>query len=448
MIENAVIAQGQAESRRAMAPRRSFEVQDLLFAATTVSIISGVNLGGTRIPLFVLFVVLVGALNAKSFVTRLAPIFLVPPLVLFLAAHLISSFRVSTGNGLFLVAQAAVLIAFVWVFVVRYATRPMRHYFAATGIGLLAFLAYVIGWHISQGFYFSWKRLTDAKAVFNILPLMLVIAARSPSPLTRRLFPTLVAALIVAILISGERKAYILLLLASPLLINLRNPVTYILPFVLIVSAPVAVSLERSGYVARQIDTLQELVQGRVVKTISNEGRSTALSAAYQVFKLYPIFGVGTNAGLAYAQHTDPLMGAPHNEWVRVASENGVVGLFFYSMTVAWGIYGAMRRTVLGRERSHIEREIAFVLTAMLVLYITLEAFDFIVLLAFLIIPFVQYLRLDPQDTRAAYSEPASRPVELRHPMRLGRESRATQRGQGKPTRARLHINSNGRDRA
>jgi O-antigen ligase len=435
MTENAVPGQARAEQRRTFALGRRFDLQDLLFAATTVSIISGVNLGGTRVPLFVVFVVLVAALNAKSFLTRLAPIFLVPPLILFLALHLISSFRLSTGNGLFLVAQAAVLTAFVWVFVVRYATRPMGRYFAATGIGLLAFLAYVIGWHISQGFYFSWKRLTDAKAVFNILPLMLVIAARSPSPLTRRLFPALAAALIVAILISGERKAYILLLLASPLLINLRNPVTYILPFVLIVSAPVAVSLERSGYIARQIDTLQELVQGRVVKTISNEGRSTALSAAYQVFKLHPIFGIGTNGELAYAQRSDPMMSAPHNEWARVASENGVVGLFFYSMTVVWGIYGSMRKTVLGRERSHIEREIAFVLTAMLILYVTLEAFDFIVLLAFLVIPFVQYLRLDPQDARTAYSEPAS-PPRWSGPFGTARPRGASQSAMGRSRRA------------
>src|SRR6185295_5760033 len=106
--------------------------------------------------------------------------------------------------------QAIILMAFVWVFIGRYATRPMGGYFAATGIGMLGFLAYVVGWHIANGFYFSWKRLTDAKAVFDVLPLILVIAARSRSRITRTLYPLLVLALVAAIFISGERKAYIL----------------------------------------------------------------------------------------------------------------------------------------------------------------------------------------------------------------------------------------------
>jgi O-antigen ligase len=377
---------------------RWLDLQDILFAVTTVSAISGITLGDTPVPLFVVFVVALVALNARLFISPLGQIFLVPPLIIFLGVHLVCALRTGTGEAAFFTAQAVILAAFVWVFVGRYATRPMRGYFAATGVGMLGLLAFVIGWHVANGFYFSWKRLPDAKAVFDVLPLFLVVAARSRSRITRLLFPALLLVLVAVIFISGERKAYILLIMVTPLLVNFRNPVTYALPFLLLVSMPVALSLERSGYVERQLETLQGFVEGRVVKTISNEGRSDAVQMAYQTFKAHPVFGVGTNAEQRYAQRFDPKVAAPHNEWLRVAAENGIVGLFFYAATVVWGLVGLGRGHVLGRVRSRAERAVAFTLTAMLLIYISLEAFDFIVLLAFLLIPFVQYLRLDPTE--------------------------------------------------
>ena len=375
---------------------KDITIQDLVFAAATVTAISGMNLGDTSIPVFVVFIFLSVLLNTKDILTPIAPVFVIPPLIIFLIIHVTSALKGGTGAAAFYLAQAFILITFVWLFVARYAVRPMNGYLTASGLGLLGLLVYVAGWHITHGFYFSWKRLSDAKAVFDVLPLMLVIAARSSNLLTRRLFPLLAVFFIIAIFISGERKAYILLVLISPLLLNLRNPVTYVLPFLLILSAPVIVSLEKSGYVARQIETLQGFAEGRVVRTISNEGRSAAADVAIRTFKSHPILGVGTNQSLALVRRYDRTMAAPHNEWLRVAAENGIVGLFFYGATVLWGVLGAFRPTVLGRSRSSNERAVAFAFAAMLLIYFSLEAFDFIVLLAFMMLPFVQYLRLDP----------------------------------------------------
>lgn len=374
------------------------DLQDILFAAATLSAINGVNVIGKSIPLFVVFVVALVICNIRTLRAPATLIFTVPPLVIFLIVHLLSSLRLGAGNAAFLVAQAGVLAAFTGLFITRYAARPMGGYFAITGVFMLMLMAYVIGWHVMNGYYFSWKRLSDAKAVFNVLPLLLVIAARSPNPLTRRIYPLLVVALVTAIMISGERKAYILLVLVSPLLVNFGNPLTYVLPFLLIVSLPVAVSLERTGYIARQINTLEGFSEGRVVNTISNEGREAAVQAAVRIFKEHPVLGVGTNREPVIAQQFDPTISVPHNEWLRVSAENGVIGLFFYAVTVLWGIAGLLKVHVLGRTRSVAERQIAFALTAMLVLYISFEAFDFIVLQAFMLIPFVPYLRLDPRD--------------------------------------------------
>jgi apolipoprotein N-acyltransferase len=71
------------------------------------------------------------------------------------------------------------------------------------------------------------------------------------------------------------------------------------------------------------------------------------------------------------------------------------------------GHVGAVRTRVKGRYRSRAEKEAALALVAVLIMYISLEAFDFIVLLAFLLIPFIQYLRLMPQSPAPAVFRPA-----------------------------------------
>jgi O-antigen ligase len=234
--------------------------------------------------------------------------------------------------------------------------------------------------------------------VFSVLSLVLVVASRSPRPLTRAVFPVLVAISLTAILFSGERKAYILLALTSPFLLNFRNPLTYIVPLVLVCAIPVLIDLDKSGYVERQLGTLVGFAHGEVVQTRSNEGRAEAVWAAKRTFEQHPTFGVGTNAVAGMVNRLDPTIPAPHNEWLRVAAENGVVGLFLYALSVFWGVAGLFRSQVLGRRRSRSEKAIAAVFVFMLLLYVSFEAFDHIVTLAFMLIPFVQYLRLDPAD--------------------------------------------------
>jgi hypothetical protein len=387
----------------------SLDLQDVLFGATTVCAISGIKLGSTPVPLFALFVILAVLLNLRLFNPVLAPLFAAPPLLMFLLDHDISAFRGGLGLGVFFVAQSILLCSFVWVFVARYAYRPMGGYLRVTGIGVVGLLAFVVIWHIANGFYFSWKHFTDAKAVFDFLPLLLVVMKRSPHPWVRAIFPAVCIIFIAALLISGERKAYILLGITGIFLLDFRNPLTYTLPLAIILAAPIVLSVDKSGYVARQVDTLAEFAQGRVAKTISNEGRLSAARTEIEIFKSHSVFGVGTLASVALARRYDPDMPAAHNEWLRVAADDGLVGLFFYALSVLWGVVGVLRPVVLGRRRSRQEIEIALTTITMLILYISLEAFDFIVLLAFMLIPFIQYLRMDPMDgATAAAHDPST----------------------------------------
>lgn len=373
--------------------------RDLLFAATVVFAISGVRAPHFHTPIFVLFSVLVLAASYRSMVKlRLTGRFLVLPLACFLCWHLYEAFRLGRHNGLIFTLQAASVSIFVLAFVNRYSQVPMRRFLAYSGVGYTLLLAFVVGYHVLHHRIVSYKFLADPKAVFDLLPLMLVVNKRTKGPKSLLVTWIIPAAFVLFLFLSGERKAYILLILFSPLLINLRSPITYVLPLVLLAATPVVLSFEKTGYVARQIGTLEDFSNGKVTKTSSNELRQSAVEIAWRLFKEHPADGVGTN-GFPYEmyQRTGEADGT-HNEWMRVLSENGIVGFTFYAWTVLYGLFGLFRKRTWGRTRSINERIIASCLFLTLVMYFSFEAIDFIVVTAFVLTPFVQFLRLDPDE--------------------------------------------------
>jgi O-antigen ligase len=377
--------------------------RDLLFAVTSVSILCGIKVPGVGLPIFVLFAIAVTAVSVNTL--RHSPYIkyaLVPPLLIFLVIHLAFAFRVSLSNGAIFVFQAISDGVFVLCFLNRYCQVSMRRYLHLTGLGMGMLLAFVVGYHLMHHQFVSWKRLSHPKAVFDLLPVMLLVLRRSRSKLSQRLFAVLVPIFLVCILLSGERKAYILLALLAPLLINFRSPITYLMPFVLAFVLFAGLSLDRVGYVSRQINTLSRLAEGQTSHTISDDTRSWAVNHAKQKFLANPIIGVGTNG---YGLDIDPELNenqAPHNEWLRVAAENGILGLFFYIATIAWGFVGLIRTRVGRRVRTLDEKFVAFALFLTFVIYLSFEALDFVVIMSFLFTPFVQYLRLDPNDCAPA----------------------------------------------
>lgn len=374
---------------------------DLLYAAGCVSLICGLNLVG-NVPVFTVFAALtlltsLRSLSRSTFLKHL----LVPPLLVFLTIHFSSAFRMSLSNGLIFLLQGLVIAAFVTAFVNRYAQISMVRYLRLTGIGMTALLIFVVAYHLAHHRYVSWKLLSDPKAVFDVLPIMLLVLRYSRTKAAKAMFPILLPLFTMLILLSGERKAYLLMLLFAPLLINFRSVTTYVLPFLAIGAISIGVSLDRSGYVQRQISTLEQFVQGKTERTVSNESRSWAIRHAGKLFVENPILGVGTNG---YSRTVDPslhLNSATHNEWLRVAADNGIVGLFFYTAALIWGFVGLLRPRVGARTRTSQEKILAFGLFATFVMYLSFEAIDFIVMTAFILAPLVQFLRLDPNAAQA-----------------------------------------------
>jgi O-antigen ligase len=371
----------------------------MLFAASSVALISGINLPASKIPLFTLFALVTFVVSAQSIVrSQFTRHLFVPPLLIFIFIHLLFAFRPSISNGLLFVLQTMVVGAFVVAFANRYSQIGMARYLRLTGFGMMGLLAFVVGYHLTQGVYTSYKLLDDPKAVFVLVPLMLLVLRRSSAPAAKVLLPLLLPVLIVITLLSGERKAYMLLALVSPFLLNFRSLSTYMLPLVLALAISAGLSLDRSGYVERQLNTFSQLAQGSTTKTISDDARSWALQHATQVFVDNPIIGVGTNGYGDTVALSSNENKAPHNEWLRVAADNGVVGLIFFAATLVWGFVGILRTRVGHRVRTADEKIVSLVLFATLLIYLSFEAFDLIVLTAFILTPLLQFLRLDPND--------------------------------------------------
>jgi O-antigen ligase len=377
---------------------------DLLFASASVVSISGLDVPlAPHVPIFVAFVALTTLASAKSLVQKRSVGAFVPPLFAFMCVHLTFAFRISVANGVAIVLQAVVVSLFVWAFVTRYSRMSMRRYLAFTGIGMVGMLAYVLGYHFSQGQFTSLKLLDDPKAVFNVLPVMLVVLHFNERRASKYLYAVLLPLFVAAILLSGERKAYILMGLVAPLLLKSRPIATYTALLVAIVLAvSLAMAFDHGGYISGQLGTLSSFAHGRVESTLSDDRREWAIAFARQLFEQHPIIGVGTNGYAAAVGHEFHEVSGAHNEWMRVAAENGIVGLFFYAATVLWGLVGLLRHRVGSRIRSAHEKIIALALLLTFVVYLSFEALDFVVMLSFCLIPVVQYLRLDPEDQSSA----------------------------------------------
>ena len=392
---------GRVPMQRARTQRRPVaeslsRLRDFLFAAASVSTLSDLRVG--HIPIFVAFVILIVAANFQSLIAfRYSLRAFVPPLFCFMLIHLTSAFRLSHGNGALFVFQSLVVSIFVWAFITRYSQVSMRRFLFYSGIGFSGILAVVIGYNVIHKRYFSWKLLLQAKSVFDLLPFMLLILRRSNTRSSQILYPVLLPLFIIFVLVSGERKAYIMLALMSPFLINFRNPLVYVAPLVAAALVPIALAVKGGGgYVSYEIGTLLSLGHGKVEHSISNDLRAKAIGLSWQLFKEHPIFGVGTNGyhKVALVLYQDGL--GVHNEWMRVLAENGLVGIFFYFLTVLWGFFGLFKSKSWGRTKTVNERILAYGFFVTCTLYLSFEALGFITLTAFFFIPLLQHLRWEP----------------------------------------------------
>jgi len=153
----------------------------------------------------------------------------------------------------------------------------------------------------------------------------------------------------VVIFMSGERKAYIFALLAFLIWTGPRKFWRYgILAIIAVPVLWITASADRTGYLHRQVTSLEALLSGQITQDISesqllDKNRPTTLSNAEREFtnqraeamwKKQPLLGIGTHAFEIQAEQDTSVPEAfrlgIHGEFYRALYENGVVGLMLY----------------------------------------------------------------------------------------------------------------------
>jgi hypothetical protein len=402
----------QAVGPTGRAPARDFydhPIFDVWFALTLTALFFGQLVGPGKAFLFV-------AMSALALVAHI-PLLLRPgelrklfnlPLFIFLAIHVGFAMRVSMDMFQLKLFQAVIVLGFAWSFVARYSRYDMRRFYRWAAIFLVATIAITILFHISIHRYVTWKYLGDTKNAFALLPFVLVAFLTGKSPAARRYGLLAVLVATVLILMSGERKGYIMLALALPFVLNLRNPLTYLAPLVLVAAVPALEMLDSTGYIQRQIETLVHFGGDSAPKTFSTMQREWTANYVKSIIPHHPLIGVGTNGYAPIVQDEyrtaflnrsgiiNPGLGI-HGEPTRIMVENGAVGVLAVLSLIVYAMLNLTRTWVgqAGRFRSPREKLLAAFLMGTFLIHMAAEAWDTTMILAYCLVGYLALLRLD-----------------------------------------------------
>lgn len=338
------------------------------------------------------------------------------PLCLFAGIYVLSAFSVGFDNGVRELVQATLVFGFVTAFAARYSTHSLRQFFKAFAPVAVLILGYTIYWHISNGFYFQWKRLGEPKALFDLLPLMAAAWIWS-----RNRFPAVLGVLLLAlvgvlILLSGERKAYVAFILALALMLNPRHPLAYLAPLAALAGVYFAVQLFDVPYITRQVNTLLALV-GLVPApdSISSVQRAWQLHVGMILFNTSPLFGVGTNgfSEITRRMYSENFVGL-HGEFLRILVENGIVGLTAYLLLLG-GVVARLIRPLPGAFGASREHRVAWLWFLSLLVYTSFEGANQLLMVLQYSLAYVPLLNFGPTwrppPAAAESPRPASAPL-------------------------------------
>ncbi len=321
---------------------------DLMFAAAAATLFFHAEISLTlaqgfhvRAPLNAPLMVLASLLGLVGFVKRSSLAATMSwSLALFVTLHIVSAYRLGMVNGTRELTEAVMVFAFALSFGARYSRASIHRFYIFFLPMAAAIMFYNIGWHVSQGLYYMWKRLYNPKALFDLLPLL--VAAWL---LTRPKFPLMQAFVLMTmagaiILLSGERKAYISFIIAIALMLNPKNAGSYLVPILAIVLVYAGVRVSGSPYVLRQVQTLLATIGiGPMPDSLSSAERAWQIHLGLLFLRQNPLFGVGTNGFLILSQSlysaNDFSQIGIHGEALRVLVEDGLVGLAIYLFFVA-----------------------------------------------------------------------------------------------------------------
>lgn len=331
--------------------------------------------------------------------------------------HMLSATTYGLENGLREGLQITVVTAFAFTLAVQADKIDYAKFGRLMLIGLVLITAYNIYWHISLGFWTGWKRLIDPKAAFTFLPLCVGCLLLFSPGKARKLYWLLWAALGVVILLSGERKAVLAYLIIWAA-IAARGRLLAAVPAIAasILALALFGSIVEDPYLQQQVRSVfnpvssilpvTAIANGEIPDSMSNAQRLFALRLSTEMFLEHPVIGVGTNAysdivRARFAYLPEYMQNAPHNEFLRILAENGLIGFTLYLSF--WIVAFVRLRHVLNHLvfRMVIRHDQASVLQVVLLvplfIYVSFEGSGtdtFVVLIIALLLPKICYSAL------------------------------------------------------
>lgn len=308
--------------------------------------------------------------------------------------HVLSAFIYGTENGIREGLQVSLMAGFAAALMLSVSKIDYRTAAKVMIAGLLIVLVYNIVWHVSQGMWTGWKRLNNPKAVFGYLPMALGCLILFAAPAQRKFYWLLWAGLLVILLLSGERKALIIYGIISAMFMA-RGRALAALPFLGagVLGLFLIINIFAAQDFTKQLRTMTNpftsagseatVARGITPESLSNAQRAFAFDMASSYFKQSPLIGTGTNSyqdliASRFAYLPQYMLLGVHGEFLRIAAENGLVGLLCY--LAIWIVAIVRLRQVLRsfQRRGLISRlqeaMTPFVLLTSPLLYLALDA--------------------------------------------------------------------------
>ncbi|RWA70968.1 hypothetical protein EN836_20710 [Mesorhizobium sp. M1C.F.Ca.ET.193.01.1.1] len=274
----------------------------------------------------------------------------------FLGWDMVSAFSVDRENGLRELLQMSAVGAFA--FALAQEARRLETDKAVNILlfGMAAILAYTIAWHVAHGYLVGWKHLFDPRLVFSFLPIALAGLLLFANRAKRRTLWVVWAGMLPLLVLSGERKAFLIYLFLTTSLL-MRGRLAAMVPALAagFVGLFVLSTIVDNAYLETQLQTmLHPLSMGQyeylaatgkyaLGDTPSNVQRAFAFTLSKQLISEHPLMGVGTNQftniiDTEFSNLPDELRLGIHGEFQRILTENGIIGLSLYILIwlAAW----------------------------------------------------------------------------------------------------------------
>jgi hypothetical protein len=275
-------------------------------------------------------------------------------LIPYLIWHVFSAATINIVNGLREFLQVGAVSIFAWVLAQEAPRLEIAKISRLLCLGMAAILVYTIQWHLTNGYWVSWKKLIDTRLVFVFLPLTLAGLILFSSLAHRKILWLAWAGLAPLLLMSGERKALLIYLFLSALLLARGRMVPLVMSTAVAFASLIIISpMIDDHYLQTQVRTLVEpastgqyeyvMATGEYMPgdTPSNVQRAFAYAVSGRMIAEHPLMGVGTNQYVDIINQQfnglpeDMRLGI-HSEFQRVLTENGFIGLGLYLLI--WGV--------------------------------------------------------------------------------------------------------------